>query len=163
MTNLLLKWIRKTASDVHNVAVGLILVAILPLIYFYADRILNQTTKALNQPLPLWVTVSTALAVLLICLLILKKALAAPKVENKKIRLDNKAIEMLRVIAAIENPLDNQDMTINQKFLADTLELSPQKTKHYIEQLVDADLIIYGSSAESVITHRFWQFAKCVI
>lgn len=144
MLNLLSKWLRKIVSDAHNAIVSVIVLASLPLLYFYGDRILNQTTRALNRPMPLWVMVSTALGVLLICLLVLNKALAAPKEENKKVKLDNKAIEMLRTIAAIENPLNNDhDMSINQQFLADTLKLSPQKTKHYIEQLVEADLIIY--------------------
>ncbi len=143
MLNILLKWLRKTVSDVHNVVVGLILVAFGTPIVIYANRILNQTKKVLNQPLPLWVTVSTGLGVLLICLIILKRALATPKTENKKIQLENKAIEMLRMIGAMENPLDNRDTTINQQFLADELRLSPQTARHYLEQLSGEDLIIF--------------------
>jgi hypothetical protein len=119
-------------------------VAALPAMYFYGDRILNQTTRALNQPMPLWVMVSTGLGVLLICLLFLKKALTAPKIENKKIKLDSKATEMLRMIGTIEDPLNSQEgMTINQQFLATELKLSPQKTKYYLEQLNSHELIIY--------------------
>ena len=143
MQNLLSKWLRKIVSDAHNAIVSVIVLALLPVLYFYGDRILNRTTKALNQPMPLWVMVSTVLGVLLICLLFLKKALAAPKTENKKIQLDNKATEMLRMIGAIENPLDNRDTTINQQFLADELKLSPQRTRHYLELLSGTDLIVF--------------------
>jgi hypothetical protein len=149
MPNLLSKWIRKIVSDVHGVIVGLIVMASLPLLYFYGNQMLNQTTRALNRPMPLWVTVSTVLGTLLICIFFLKRALASPKTENMNNKIDETTkqevisgthIKILELLFEKPSTVEN---------LCKALELSREEVKYYLTDLCDNKVMIDPPSAYS--------------
>jgi hypothetical protein len=149
MPNLLLKWLRKIVSDVHGAIVGLFVLAVLPLLYLYGDQILNQTTRALNRPMPLWVTVSTVLGALLICLLFLKRALASPKTGTKSDKTDESTkhevlsethIKILELLFEKPSTVEN---------LCKVLKLSREEVKYYMTDLCDDKGMIDPPSAYS--------------
>jgi hypothetical protein len=149
MLNLLSKWIQKTASDAHNVVVGLILAAFLTPIVFYANRILNQITKLLNQPTPLWATLSIMLGGLLICLLVLKKALNTQKnaiktkpEEPKPEALSEAHDKVLELLFKSPSTLEN---------ICKTLKLTTEEARYYLNDLHGMDMAdppaLYSSSS----------------
>lgn len=149
MLKLLSKWIRKTASDVHNVVVGLILVATLGSIMVFANRILHLTAKVLNQQTPLWVTLTTTLGVLLLCLLALKKTLNTQKSEIK-IKPEEKKQEILSDIHEKVLELLFQKPTTVEN-ICKTLKLTTEEARYYLNDLHGMDMADppapYGSSS----------------
>jgi len=132
--NLLSKWLRKIVSDAHNAIVSVIVLASLPLLYFYGDQILNQTTRALNQPMPLWVVVSTGLGVLLICLLVLKRTLNPPKNKKDNTDTDTGQESLSETHDKVLELLFQKPATIET--ICKTLKLSREEANYYLHDLM---------------------------
>lgn len=65
---------------------------------------------------------------------------------HTSLELDETSIEILRIIAAIEDPFDKTgDHMVNEHFISDLLRISVQKTAHRLSQLRDAQYIRYDS------------------
>jgi hypothetical protein len=89
MTKRLIKWLWKTASDLHNVAIYYVVSALLGATWI--GTILKSTKKALEWKLELWKAIVFSLLILLIyeiarSLLALKK----PKINIKELKQDAK-------------------------------------------------------------------------
>lgn len=69
-----------------------------------------------------------------------------PNKEDSPDSLSDEAIDMLRVIAAEKNPLEKDSSVehiLNESFLSESFQFSPQKTKYHLDQLKNSGLISY--------------------
>lgn len=69
-----------------------------------------------------------------------------PNKEDSPDSLSDEAIDMLRVIAAEKNPLEKDSSVehiLNESFLSESFQFSPQKTKYHLDQLKNSSLISY--------------------